>query len=368
VRAGFQSAGHALRRAVRRHSKLGIAGGLVRTTILIVISIFMLAACSGSGPDTQQWRFALEEIEGSVQHAYATQFKELIEERTDGAVEVVIYPYGALGTSAQLTEQVQNGTLQFAFASPGHLGSVVPESSVVTIHFLFSDDAAVNQKILAESPTVYGPLAQAFEERGLKLLALVQEGAMAWTANRALRKPSDFRGFKMRTMVSPMLLATYRAYGANPTPMPYSEVYSGLQLNTIDGQDNPVFAIEEMSFYEVQSHLIFANHAPFIASLVANPAFYDSLDGETRDILDAVKQEMDDYIFEVQARFERERLDKLRSNSDIEIVELTEEERAAFRKASGPARDVFREQAGERGAQILESLVREIRAAESTSG
>ncbi len=337
----------------------------MRNMFLLLLSALLVSACGEPKQETQQWRFALEEIEGSVQHAYAIKFKELVEARTEGEVEVVIYPYGALGTSAQLTEQVQNGTLQFAFASPGHLGSVVPESSVVTIHFLLSDDARVNQQILTESPTVYGALAEAYRERGLELYTLVQEGWMVWTANKPLRKLADFQGFKMRTMVSPMLLETYRAYGANPTPMPYSEVYSGLQLNTIDGQDNPVFAIEEMSFYEVQDYMIFARHAPFIASVVTNPDFYTGLDESRKRMLAEIKPELDAHIFEVQARFERERLEKIRNNSDTKVVELTDKEREAFRKASLKVRDIYRKEAGERGAKILEALREEIRAAGS---
>jgi tripartite ATP-independent transporter DctP family solute receptor len=336
----------------------------MRAIAVLLLSMLALIGCGESGPQTQQWRFALEEIEGSVQHAYAMKFKELVEQRSGGEVEVLVYPYGSLGTSAQLTEQVQNGTLQFAFASPGHLGSVVPEAGALTLHFLFSDDETLNQRILADSPTLHGPLAEAYQDHGLKLLDLVQEGWMVWTGDRALRTPADFQGFKIRTMVSPLLLETYRAYGANPTPMPYAEVYSGLQLNTIDGQVNPVFAIEEMSFYEVQDVMTFANHVPFIASVVTSPTFYQGLSAEQQQMLDAVTDELGPYIFEVQRKLNQERLQKIRANSDIETVSLTEDERAAFREASMPARDVYRAQAGERGAQILDGLIREVAEAE----
>lgn len=336
----------------------------MRTIVLLFFTLLLVVGCSDDTPRAEQWRFALEEIEGSVQHAYAVKFKELVETRSNGQVQVAVYPYGSLGTSAQLTEQIQNGTLQFAFASPGHLGSVVPEAGVLTLHFLFSDDESINQKILADSPTLYGPLAEAYQDHGLKLLDLVQEGWMVWTGDRALRTPADFQGFKIRTMVSPLLVESYRAYGANPTPMPYAEVYSGLQLNTIDGQVNPVFAIEEMSFYEVQDVMTFANHLPFIASVVTAPSFYQGLSPERRDLLKDVVTELDGYVFDVQRNLNRERLEKIQNNSDIKVVELTDHERAVFREASLPARDIFRAQAGERGAEILQQLQAEVRAAE----
>ncbi len=345
--------------------------------VLTAMLVAMLAACSeepaseagGAGADSPtEWRFALEEIQGSVQDAYAQKFAELVEAKTDGAIRVTVYPYGALGTSAQLTELVQQGALEFAFASPGHLGSVVPEVQVFSLHFLLSDSNAVNKQVLGESPILYGPLAEAYREKGLKLLTIIPEGWMVWTANRPLTTPDDFRGLKIRTMVSPLLVASYQAYGADPTPMPYSEVYSGLQLGMIDAQVNPIFAIEEMSFYEVQKAMTMARHSQFVASVVASQRFYESLTTEEQVMLDEVKRELDDYIFEVQTQYNAERLERIRQNSDIEIVELNDEQRAAFAELARPVRDRYRAAAGERGAQILEGLVEEIRQSEAALG
>lgn len=326
---------------------------------MILAALLTLAGC-GQGSEQRQWRFALEEIEGSVQHAYAKRFKELVEERTDGKVQVSIYPYGTLGTSAEVTEQVQSGAVQFAFASPGHLGAVVPEAQVFSIHFLFPRDEAATQKVLSSSPTLYGELAAAYREKGLALLGAVQEGWMVWTADRPLRTPADFDGLKIRTMVSPLLLEAYRAYGANPTPMPYGEVYSGLQLNMIDAQVNPVFAIEEMSFYEVQEAMTFADHLPFIATVVSNPAFLGGLPPDLRHLIDQVKAELDGYIFGLQQEYNAKRLERIREQGDIEIVHLSDAERDVFRERARAVRERYVELAGPRGRRILEGLTAEL--------
>ncbi len=330
--------------------------------MLLVLVFSLLAGCAGEGTreGKEVWKFAIEEIQGSVQDAYAQQFKERIAEHSDGRIDVTVYPYGALGTSAQLTELVQSNSIQFAMASPGHLGSVVPEVQIFSLHFVFSDDEEVNQRVLSQSERLRALLGQAYRARKLHLLSVIQEGWMVWTANKTLRTPADFSGVKMRTMVSPLLLEAYKAYGANPTPLPYSEVYSGLQLNMIDAQVNPVFAIEEMSFYEVQDYMIFPNHLPFVATVVTSPAFFDALEARDKELVTSVVRELDDYIFQVQRDFNRKRLETIRQASDIEVIRLTEDERSAFRQASMPVRDKYRELAGASGDALLTTLLSEI--------
>lgn len=304
-----------------------------------------------------QWRFAIEETAGSVQDAYAQKFKEIVEERTDGAVKVTIYPYGTLGTSDQVTELLAMGTVQFAMASPGHLGTLMPEIQALLIHFLLSDDEALNNRALND-PELREFMNQFYAEKGFELLSIFSEGWMVWTTKKSIRTPEDFAGVKIRVMTSPLLLAAYDAYGASPTPLPYGEVYSALQLNMIDGQVNPVFAIEEMSFYEVVDYMIFAKHAPFVTTAVSNKEFLEDLSKEHRSIvLDAI-DELQDYILEVQSQFNKERLDRIRERKpSLKIIEnLTDEERAAFRERSLAVRERYIAMTGETGAQTLDAI------------
>lgn len=336
-------------------------------SVLISALLPMLVACgqpsgtSEAGAAPTEWKFAIEEIQGSVQDAYAQKFKALIEQRSGGHVKVTVYPYGTLGTSAQITELAQSGSVQFAMASPGHLGSVIPEVQLFLLHFVFSDDEEVNQEVLAKSRPLQALLNKAYRAKELQYLGAFTEGWMVWTANKAITTPADFDGVKIRTMVSPLLLDLYELYGANPTPMAYSEVYSGLQLHMIDAQVNPVFAIEEMGFYEVQQDMIFAKQLPFIATVVANPAFYDALSETDRALVQSVKSELDDYVFDVQERLNTERLETIRQKKpDMVIIHLSEAQRAAFRKASLPIREKYVELAGDSGRALLKMLLAEI--------
>ncbi|WP_376697126.1 TRAP transporter substrate-binding protein [Wenzhouxiangella sp. EGI_FJ10305] len=347
---------------------------------LTLLFALLLSACGDSGqtPDEQTgngdaaepeteavtWRFALEEVEGSVQDAYAQEFKRRIEERSDGAINIEIYPYGALGTSSQLTEMAQGDGIELTFASPGHLADLIPEVGVFTLHFVLSEHNEVNREVLSND-TVYSLFQPLYNDEDLQLLDIIPEGWMVWSADKPLRTLDDFEDFRIRTMTSPILVESYRAYGANPTPMPYSEVYSGLQLGQIDGQVNPIFAIEEMSFYEEQDVLTSGRHAQFISTLAASKQWFDSLSDEQRQMVIDVRDELVDWIDEEQIQFNEERLQTILDEGGTEWVELTEEEREVFREASLGVRDTYIEQTGETGREILDTLLERIEQADS---
>ncbi|MDH5673479.1 MAG: TRAP transporter substrate-binding protein DctP [Myxococcales bacterium] len=317
-----------------------------------------LSACDGpmTGREVETWRFAIEETAGSVQDAYAQRFKQRIEAETNGQVRVVVYPYGALGTSDNILEQVHNGTLDLAMSSPGHLGKLIPEVQVFLLHFTLDADGEVNRCALSD-PALKAALDALYHQKGLRFLGAYPEGEMVWTTQRPVRAPRDFEGMKFRVMTSPLLIAAYEAYGANPTPLPYGEVYSGLQLGMIDGQVNPVFAIEEMSFYEVTRWLIFPGLAHFVTTVAGGHEFFERLDDDRRALVQRVLEELHPYVFEAQERFNRERLATIGERKpSLQLLHLTAAERAAFRRAAEPVRARFLEQAGAAGAQLLSTL------------
>nr|WP_299245619.1 TRAP transporter substrate-binding protein DctP [uncultured Halomonas sp.] len=332
--------------------KIGLA------VIIVAAGVF-----STNAAFAEKWRFALEEVEGSVQDAYAQEFKKRIEKRSDGDISIEIYPHGALGTSPQLPELVRQNAIQLAFASPDHLVSTIPEAGVFSLHFLFSDDDEFNEQVLATTEA-RPQLQEAYHEQGLQLLSIISEGWTVWSANRAIETPADMEGLKMRTMTSPVVQETYRAYGAIPEPVIYAELHSSLQSGQVEGQANTLSTIEEMNLYEQQSHLVQAKPVPVITTLVAAQDFLAQLSDEQRAMIDDATDDMRRFIFDHQAELNQQRLEAIEENSDIAVSTLTEEQRQAFREKSLPVRDVYIEQAGERGREILETLDKELRSAQ----
>jgi tripartite ATP-independent transporter DctP family solute receptor len=331
-----------------------------RTRILATAAAVGVALGLGASAGevrAETWKFALEEVDGSVQDAFAEKFKALIEEKSGGDITVQIYPYGTLGTSDDVTQLVQTGALQITHASPGHLGSVVPEMQVFSIPYLLSPHDEVNKKVLSSADVIYQDLGKSLRQKGLQLMTMYPEGEMVWTTNKKVTSPEDFQGVKMRTMTSPLLVEAYKAFGANPTPMPYGEVYGGLQLGTIDAQVNPIFAIQEMKFYEVTDYMIWAGQQEFTTSVVTGSNWYSSLSEDKRAMLDAAVDEATNYIFDKQKTYNQERLDKIKkAKPDMEMIKLTEAQRAAFRERADQVREKYVKMVGEDGERILEKL------------
>lgn len=345
---------------------------LQRSFLLLAsgLAVAILASCHAPSDRGERgvWRFAIEETQGSVQDAYAQRFKQLIEERSDGEVRVIVYPYGALGTSDHILEQLHNGTLDFAMASPGHLGKLIPEMQLFLLHFALSEDEDINACALSD-PELREAIEGLYREKGLRFVDVFSEGFMVWTTRRAVRSPEDFAGMKFRVMTSPLLIALYSAYGASPTPLPYSEVYSGLQLRMIDGQANPVFAIQEMSFYEVTDYLIFPRAAPFVSTVAGSPAFFESLSPERRTLVETTLSDLHLEIDAIQQSYNKERLDRILSRKPgMKMLELSDAERQRFREASAPVRQTYAELAGPRGVDLLGIVEAAVRRAPARCG
>ncbi|MFV8830160.1 DctP family TRAP transporter solute-binding subunit [Alkalihalobacterium sp. APHAB7] len=338
-------------------------------TLAIMISM-ILAACGSegaSGEGTYNWTFVTEEMEGQVQYEYAREFAERLHEKSDGDINIEVFEFGGLGDEVNQVEQLQSGIVEFAIVSPGFTGTMVDEGQLFALQFLFTDDMELNQHILDTSEALNVHLANKYEQHNIKPLAFWTEGAMQWTGNRELRTPEDFNGFKMRTQESPLIVRSYQAYGADPTPMSWGELYTSLDRGVVDGQENPIFFIEDASFHEVQSHMTISRHNIYVAMTTVNPEFYNGLPEDIRNMIDETVEEMRPVGFDLQAQLNEDLLDSIVDNEThpTEVIELTEAERDAFRALAEPVREYFVDEVvGEDGKMILEMLQAEIEAAQ----
>jgi C4-dicarboxylate-binding protein DctP len=267
----------------------------------------------------------------------AVKFKEEVEAKSDGRIEVNIRPAAQLGGDVEIIEQAQMGLVDIAIPPTGNLANFNEKMYLFDLPFLMNDNAAMARVLDGEVGT---ELLGTLDSNNLHGIAMWGAGFRHMTNNvRPINGPDDLKGVKMRTLQAPTILSTYRAYGANPTAMAYVEVYNGLQQGVVEGQENPLANIASMKFYEVQKYMTLTGHAYHTYAAVMNKAKWESLPEDLQTIVadamivgrDAARQ----YTNEDEAKI----LDAIKDQ--IEIQPLSDEGRAAFIDASKPIYEEF---------------------------
>lgn len=310
---------------------------------------------SMSTAQAETWRYAFEEALDEVQGVFAQKFKEEIEANSDH--EVQLFPYGTLGESADIMEQAQAGILQFVDQSPGFTGSLIPEAQVFFVPYLLPQDEAELFDFFRTSKVINEMFPELYAEQGLELLTMFPEGEVVITTKEPVTSPADLDEVKVRVMTNPLLVESYRAFGATPTPLPWGEVYGGLQTNIIQGQENPMFFVESTKMYEVTDHITFTGHNNFTTAVMANKDFFDALPEEDQKIVQDAIDVAFEHILEYQKGLTETSLDKiLEAKPEMTVTRLTEEQRAPFQEAAASVEAAFIEMTGDSGKKILEQM------------
>src|SRR5690554_2119247 len=175
-------------------------GIIVKKKLLMLIAFTMvvafLAGCSvvdAIADDTIVWRMGHEEVVGSIQDMYAQEFKRLVEEKSNGKIEVEVYRVDELGDAVDYVEYTQGGLFTFGIINPGNSATTIPENNIFYNHFLLPENTEDLYTFLNESKGVE-LLNEVNEQHGFKILDWFQEGFNAWTANKEIRSPEDFKG------------------------------------------------------------------------------------------------------------------------------------------------------------------------------
>lgn len=311
----------------------------------------------------ETWRYAFEEALEEVQGKFAQKFKEEVEANSDH--EIQLFPFGTLGESDSIMEQTQSGILQFVDQSPGFTGALIPEAQVFFVPYLLPQDEAKLASFFENSKAINELFPPLYAEQGLELLTMFPEGEVMMTTTEPVSGPADLDEVKFRVMTNPLLVESYKAFGATPTPLPWGEVYGALQTGIIQGQENPAFFIESTKMYEVTDHITRAGHNNFTTAVMANKDFYDGLSDEDKTVVDNAIDAAFDYIIEYQSGLTEESLEKIKeAKPDMTITTLSEEERQPFMDTAETVEQQFLEIGGDQAEAILTQLKADLEAAE----
>ncbi len=260
----------------------------MRALIVVVAFASVLGGC-GSGEPATILKAALSQNPSEPQVRAVELFADLVAEGTDGRVRVEIYPNNQLGNQRDVVEGLQMGSVELANIA-SVMASFVPEINLFELPFLFDGpehfDAVVDSEI-GQS------LAPAFERRGLHLLGYFDVGERhIMTTDRAVERLEDLKGLKIRTMENRLHLATFKAFGANPLPMAYGELYTALEQGVIDGAEAADPNYFAKRFYEPAPNWARIGWIRLIEYVVMSRSFYEDLSAEDRGVIDRAARAM----------------------------------------------------------------------------
>jgi len=284
----------------------------------------------------------------------ADKFRELAEKYTDGKVKVEVYPNSTLYKDKEELEALQLGAVQMLAPSNSKFGPIgIREYEVFDLPYILPDLKSLRK--VTDGP-LGARLLKLLDSKGMTGLAYWDNGFKQMSANKKLVAPSDYKGLKFRIQSSKVLEAQFRALGAIPQVMAFSDVYQALQTGVVDGQENTWSNIYTQKMHEVQKYATVTNHGYIGYVVVVNKKFWDGLPADIRDELSKAMKEATDYGNNLSVKENDDALEEIKKTGKTEIVTLTPEQDEAMRKAMMP---VYKEVASRVGQPLIDEFLKE---------
>lgn len=296
----------------------------IKTVSLVVVTALFAAEASAS---EMVLKFGHVGKPGSLFEASANEFAKRANAKLKGKARVEVFGSSQLGKDKELLKKLKLGTVQFALPS-SVMASKVDEFGMFDMPYLVKDRthmAKIEKEIVR--PTLM-PIA---EKKGLKILALWENGFRHITNNKQpIDVPGDLAGIKLRTPSSTWRVKMFKAYGANPSPLPFSEVFIALQTGTFDGQENPFAQIASAKFQEVQKYLSLTGHVYTPAYVTVDAKHFAKLPSDVQVGLTAAAMDTQAFVYKLAAELETSLLAELKAGG----MQVNTANKAAFIKAS----------------------------------
>ena len=271
---------------------------------------------------------------GSLFQKSADEFAQRANAKLGDKAKVVTYGSSQLGGDSELIQKLKLGTIDMALPSTV-MSSQVDLFGVFEMPYIVKDRqhmAGIEKEIF------WAKLAPEAEKKGLKVLAVWENGVRHVTnSKRPIKVPTDLAGIKLRVPEGKWRVKMFQAYGANPSPMKFSELFTALQTGVMDGQENPFTQIYSAKLQEVQKYLSLTGHVYTPAYLTVGKTKWDSLPPDVRKILEDTAKETQAYVYDTAAKDDADLLVKLRQAG----MQVNEVDKEAFINASKPIYDEF---------------------------
>ena len=325
-----------------------------RLFLKTLVAAVALSAFGLAQAQTRTIKFANQNAKGHPIVLGMDKFAEIVDKTSGGKMKVQVFPGGALGSDQANVSALQGGTLEMASMNSGIFASLVKDFAIYDFPFLFGNPKEADA-------VVDGPLGQnlhkKLEDKGLVGLAYYELGFRELTnSRRPVRRVEDIAGLKLRVIPNPINVDWVKALGANPTPLPFPEVYAALEQKAIDGQENPVATIKGAKLYEVQKYMTLTNHQYNPQSIVVSKKFWDTLSAAEQKMLQEAAQESATYQRTQSRAMLQSGLEDLKK-AGMQVNELPAAEVAKLREKMKP---VIAKHSASVGEETVKSMMAEL--------
>lgn len=328
---------------------------LFKKLVLVPLVSLTVAGC-GTAQDSTVYTVKLHHgsAETTAKHKGAVKFAELVSEATDGKVVITVYPSSQLGNDTEAAEQIQTGAVEAGIIPTAKLSGFYAPIQVIDLPFLFPNRNALYGTL--DDTQFKSTIFNGMEAKGFHGINFWESGFKQYTANKPITSPSDFQGLKFRVMESPMLIAQYKALGANAIPIDFSETYNALQQKVVEGQENPVVSIFTMKFYEVQTDMTISNHGYLGYALLFGKTFWDSLPAKYQEAITKAADTAVKFEREQSIASEAGMIEQIKA-SGTKVSYMTPAQTNAFSTAMKPVHEQFRSVIGSDLLNLTYSLI-----------
>ena len=304
-----------------------------RVFIKTVIATVAMAAMGIASAQEKTIKFANQNAVGHPVVQGMEKFKEIVERNSGGKLKVNVFPGGALGSDQANVSAIQGGTIEMASMNSGIFASQVKDFAVFDFPFMFASGKEADTVV---DGTFGKKMHAKLEEKGIVGLGYYELGFRHLTnGKRAINKVSDIEGLKLRVIPNPINVDWVKALGANPTPLPFPELYAALEQGAVDGQENPVATINGAKLFEVQKHLALTGHQYNPQSVVISKKFWDTLSAAEKKIVSDAVAESATFQRATARALESGTLDTMKKNG-MQVTTLPASEMATLREKMKP--------------------------------
>jgi tripartite ATP-independent transporter DctP family solute receptor len=312
-----------------------------RLTLQLIAACALAAAVAGPACAQTKLKWAHVYETSEPFHKWSVWAGEEIKKRTNGRYEVQVFPASTLGKEADINQGLQLGTVDIVLTGASFAARSYPPLAISYFPFIFRD--AEHQFKYAKSD-VFKELAAGYDKAsGNHITAMSYYGARHVTSNKAIAKPEDMKGLKIRVPDAPAYLAFPKSLGANPTPIAFAEVYLALQNGTVEAQENPLPTIEAKKFYEVQKNISLTGHIVDSLLTVVSGSVWNKLSDADKKIFTEVMQEAAEKTGREIVASETRLVDEFKKKGNNIIVVDKNAFRQAVLKATKPTDQGYRQ-------------------------